>query len=187
MNRPYLFGRMWTGMPLRSGFCTVTRLRPPRGSQPCGQDSRARVLQSNAWLPPTLQISDWALPVSATNLQRVFLVEDIDIIRANLTMALEEVSDAAVVGNAAEEDEAVAWLQANSSTWDIAVIDLFLKRGSGLGVLEACRRRQPTQRAVVLTNYATAAIRERCISSGADRVFDKSTELDAFLAYCAPL
>lgn len=123
--------------------------------------------------------------MSSSKSQRVFLVEDIDIIRAHLTVALEEVSDAAVVECAAEEAEAIAWLQANPSAWDIAVIDLFLKRGSGVGVLEACRRREPTQRAVVLTNYATDAMRERCISKGADRVFDKSTEIDAFLAYCA--
>lgn len=115
----------------------------------------------------------------------VFLVEDNALIRENLTMALEELAHASVVGNAAREDEAVAWLAAQPACWDIAVIDLFLQQGSGLGVLNACVRRLATQRAVVLSNYATDDMRRRCLQGGADRVFDKSTELDAFLAYCA--
>jgi len=34
----------------------------------------------------------------------------------------------------------------------------------------------------VLTNYATADLREACVRLGADAVFDKSTELDEFFA-----
>jgi DNA-binding NarL/FixJ family response regulator len=37
---------------------------------------------------------------------------------------------------------------------------------------------------VVLTNYATADIRQRSLALGADAVFDKSNELDEFFAYC---
>jgi len=114
----------------------------------------------------------------------VFLVEDNTLIRENLTLALEEIAHASMVGSASREDEAVAWLTANPAGWDIAVIDLFLEQGSGLGVLNACVTRSVQQRAVVLSNYATDDMRRRCLQGGADRVFDKSTELDAFLAYC---
>ena len=34
----------------------------------------------------------------------------------------------------------------------------------------------------VLTNHATADLREACVRLGADAVFDKSTELDEFFA-----
>ena len=40
---------------------------------------------------------------------------------------------------------------------------------------------------VVLSNYATPEMRERCLELGADGVFDKSTEIDALLSYCAGL
>jgi DNA-binding NarL/FixJ family response regulator len=40
-------------------------------------------------------------------------------------------------------------------------------------------------RRVVLTNYASADIRRRCSALGADRVFDKSCELDELITYCA--
>ncbi|MDM0025600.1 hypothetical protein [Variovorax saccharolyticus] len=37
---------------------------------------------------------------------------------------------------------------------------------------------------VVLTNYPTEATRIACKDAGADRVFDKSTELEEFFEYC---
>ena len=66
-------------------------------------------------------------------------------------------------------------------------MDLFLKQGSGLGVLEACRNRQPGQKVLVLSNYATADMRKRCAQLGADAVFDKSNEIDALVDYCIEL
>ena len=121
---------------------------------------------------------------NAASFNRVFLVEDIQLIRESLTAALEEVAGAKVVATAETQVEAIDWLAAHADGWTLAVIDLFLREGSGLGVVECCQGRRPTQRVVVLTNYATAAVRERCLAMGADRVFDKSTELDAFLDFC---
>ena len=72
----------------------------------------------------------------------------------------------------------------NPQKWDLAILDLFLKQGSGLGVLAACRDRKPTQKIVVLSNYATADIRQRCAQLGVDAVFDKSNEIDALVEYC---
>jgi len=116
----------------------------------------------------------------------VFLVEDIEVIRDSLIVALAEVAHATVIASAQDEVGAIEWLRDHPDAWQIAVVDLFLKRGSGLGVLKACHGRTARQRVVVLTNYATPAIRQRCLQAGADVVFDKSTELDAFLEYCSP-
>jgi DNA-binding NarL/FixJ family response regulator len=63
-------------------------------------------------------------------------------------------------------------------------VDLFLRQGSGLGVLAACRERKPHQRVVVLSNYATPDVRMRCAQLGVDAVFDKSNEIDALVDYC---
>ena len=116
---------------------------------------------------------------------RVFLVEDNLTIRENLVSTIEELTGGHVIGVAETEGDAVRWLDANEGAWDLAVTDLFLKSGSGLGVLERLRRRGAGKRAAMLTNYATPEIRLRCEELGADAVFDKSTELDAFLASCA--
>ncbi|RYF68526.1 MAG: response regulator [Comamonadaceae bacterium] len=113
-----------------------------------------------------------------------FLVEDNSTIRDNLIPAMEDLVNASVVGYAETERDAALWLQAHANEWHLAVVDLFLKEGSGLGVLASCRERNSQQRVVVLTNYATRDIRERCMGLGADAVFDKSNELDAFLEFC---
>lgn len=114
-----------------------------------------------------------------------FLVEDNPTIRDNLIPTLADLADAPVVGVAETEAQATAWLHDHAGVWHLAVIDLFLREGSGLGVLNACTPRLSHQRVVVLTNYATPDIRARCLALGADAVFDKSNELDDFFAYCS--
>lgn len=113
-----------------------------------------------------------------------YLVEDNQTILDNLIETLEEIAAVIVVGHAATESEARRWLSLHDSQWQLAVVDMFLREGSGLGVLAGCRQREPHQKVVVLTNFATADIRQRSMTLGADAVFDKSNELDEFFAYC---
>ncbi|MES2281241.1 MAG: response regulator transcription factor [Pseudomonadota bacterium] len=118
---------------------------------------------------------------------KTFIVEDNPTIRENLIATLEELAGVEAVGTADTENEGKAWLTTRSGDWDLAIIDLFLKQGSGLGVLSACRNRKPSQKVVVLSNYATADIRQRCAQIGVDAVFDKSNEIDALVDYCIQL
>lgn len=113
---------------------------------------------------------------------RIFLVEDHPDIRDNLSMALEEVAGAEVVGHAQSQPEALHWLAKNVDSWDIAVLDLFLSEGSGIGVVRACSARLPHQRVVVLSNYADVSATD-AMAHGADAVFDKAAGLDDFFAY----
>ena len=115
---------------------------------------------------------------------KTYIVEDNPTIRENLIGTLEELARIDAVGTAETENEGKAWLTENSEDWDLAIVDLFLKQGSGLGVLAACRDRLARQKVVVLSNYATADIRQRCAQLGVDAVFDKSNEIDALVDYC---
>jgi DNA-binding NarL/FixJ family response regulator len=115
---------------------------------------------------------------------RTYIVEDNPTIRENLIGTLEELASIDAVGTAETENDGKAWLASPGRAWDLAIVDLFLKQGSGLGVLAACRDRQPSQKVVVLSNYATADIRHRCAQLGVDAVFDKSNEIDALVEYC---
>jgi CheY-like chemotaxis protein len=92
-----------------------------------------------------------------------------------------------VVGMAEDELTALAWLRKNAESCDLLLIDIQLKRGSGLGVLRVASRLPRPLALVVLTNYATPQIREHCLRLGANRVFDKSNEFGPFLDYCARL
>lgn len=113
-----------------------------------------------------------------------YLVEDNQTILENLIETLEEIASVKVVGHAATEAEATHWLSMHDGHWQLAVVDMFLQEGSGLGVLAGCSQRELHQKVVVLTNYATSDIRRRCRELGADAVFDKSNQLDEFFAYC---
>jgi DNA-binding NarL/FixJ family response regulator len=113
---------------------------------------------------------------------RVFIVEDSSTIRDNLIETLKELAQFEPVGTTETEHEAKRWLARND--WDLAIMDLFLREGSGLNVLEACRRRRPEQKVVVLSNHSSRDVRWRCKQLGADAVFDKSTELEALVEYC---
>lgn len=113
---------------------------------------------------------------------RAFIVEDSSTIRDNLADSLQELAGMQPVGNAETEHEAKRWLAANP--WDLAIIDLFLREGSGLNVLEAFRQRRRSQKIVVLSNHSSRDVRWRCAQLGADAVFDKSTELEALIEYC---
>jgi len=116
---------------------------------------------------------------------KAYLVEDNPVIRETLVGFLEDVADAEVVACAGTEEEAVSWLGQHRNGWDLTIVDLFLQRGNGLGVITACRNRAPHQKVVVLSNYATADMRDRSTRLGADAFFDKSAELDQLVAYCA--
>jgi DNA-binding NarL/FixJ family response regulator len=117
-----------------------------------------------------------------------YIVEDSAVIRDNLIATLEELAPVRVVGHAEDEASALAWLeqaQASDPPVDLVIVDIFLKAGSGLGVLRRATGLPHHARLVVLTNYATADMRRKCLELGADQVFDKSDEIDALIQYCA--
>lgn len=117
---------------------------------------------------------------------RTFIVEDNKVIYDNLVSTLQELANVEVIGHARNEIDAVNWLQQDGSNEgvDLMIVDIFLHTGSGLGVLKAAQDAHLRGRRVVLTNYATPDIRQRCTQLGADRVFDKSCELDDLITYC---
>lgn len=109
---------------------------------------------------------------------RILLVEDNASIVDNLQAMLEDLTQARVIAVAAEQKLACAWMDARTNGCDVAIIDVFLKAGNGLGVLEHMAGYDRPPQRVVLTNYATSDMRSRCRALGADAVFDKSTEID---------
>ncbi|RYE53817.1 MAG: response regulator [Hyphomicrobiales bacterium] len=118
---------------------------------------------------------------------KTFIVEDNLTIRENLVGTLEELTRISAIGHAETEADARTWFAKNTDGWELAIVDLFLRQGSGLGVVQALASRKPVQKVVVLTNYATPDIRKRCALLGADVVFDKSNEIESLVDYCLDL
>ena len=63
---------------------------------------------------------------------------------------------------------------------DAVIVDLKLREGSGMAVIEKVRRSnlQPQPKIIVFTNHPFPEIRKRAMQLGADYFFDKSVEYD---------
>jgi DNA-binding NarL/FixJ family response regulator len=138
---------------------------------------------------PAFQVGSCMSAVTALCMQQLntYIVEDSKVIRDSLIAALEEMTPVRVVGVAEDEPTAVHWLAEPGNSAELVIVDIFLKLGSGLGVLRSNGRAPQQRTMVVLSNHATPEIRRKCLELGASRIFDKSNELDALVLYCERL
>jgi DNA-binding NarL/FixJ family response regulator len=120
---------------------------------------------------------------------RVALVEDMLHVQGVLTDLLATLGDFEVVAALASEAEARLWLAEHAGSWDLAVVDLVLDSGSGMGVIPVARRLadQHGGQIVVFSDYASAGIQRHCRKLGADAVFSKTGEMQGFMEWCAEL
>lgn len=117
---------------------------------------------------------------------RVFLVEDLAGARSLMEELLGRLGAFRVVGSAHTEAEANLWLEENPGGWDLAVIDLVLHEGNGMGVVAKCESLETKGIVVVYSAYATPGVRKHCLNLGASAVFDK-IETEPLIAFCNEL
>ncbi len=119
---------------------------------------------------------------------RVFLVEDMVHVQGIVTDLLSGVGDFHLASASATEAEAKLWLIENPGAWDLAIIDLVLDQGSGMGVVSQARSCAGPHggKIVVFSDYASDGIRDHCLRLGADAVFLKSQPQE-FMDYCSEL
>lgn len=96
---------------------------------------------------------------------RVYLVDDHPLVREWLTNLLRMESDIAVIGEA--DDQASALRDIENLTPDVAVLDLSLKRGSGLELIKALQQRAAGTRVLVLSMHEQISDVERAMRAGA--------------------
>ena len=109
-------------------------------------------------------------------LLRVFVVEDSPSVLDSLLVFLHIPGQVEIVGLADTEEEAIAAILAGSP--DAIIVDLNLREGNGLAVIDKVRQAGLTSmpRIIVFTNHASPEIKQRALQLGADHVFDKSVE-----------
>lgn len=115
---------------------------------------------------------------------KVFLIEDSALLQELLGSMLGELDGVEFCGCAVGETEALRRMA--ETPFDLVIIDIELKQGSGIGVLDALQTDsalygQPCK--VVLSNYAHATMRRRCEHFGMDAFFDKSLHLNELIDY----
>lgn len=118
---------------------------------------------------------------------RVFLVEDMKHVQEIVAELLTSLGDFRLVKAIGNEAEARLWLVEHPGAWDLAVIDLVLDQGSGMGVVSRAREAAGRDgRVIVFSDYASDGIRKHCLRLGADAVFLKS-QTQEFMDYCSEL
>jgi CheY-like chemotaxis protein len=115
--------------------------------------------------------------------KRLLLIEDSAPLRERLTALLTVPGKMRVAAWAETEADAVA--QVRAGDFDVLVVDVELRQGSGINVIRQVRRlcdgrRQPL--IIVLTNYSLPTVRERCLAAGADHFLDKMQQFNEPLA-----
>ncbi len=96
---------------------------------------------------------------------RVLIVDDHPLVRSGLVAELSKASEVAVVGEAADGNEAVA--KARAAKPDLVLLDIALPGKNGLEVLKDLQAEMPEVKVLVLSAFPERQYAIRCLKSGA--------------------
>lgn len=105
----------------------------------------------------------------------VLVIEDSAMIRDSLVEIINADKRRQVTATTDTEQNAIDIVHRGNI--DIAIIDLQLRQGSGVGVLQQLARDTDVLK-IVLTNFSSPQMRQRCLDLGANYYFDKSREFE---------
>ena len=105
----------------------------------------------------------------------VYIVDDSRVIQCVLADMLGELPSARIVGMAETASDAITGIL--DSHPDCVFLDLNLREGTGLSVLQAVHPKAPEIVFVVMTNNEGEKYRQACLAAGADHFLDKTNEL----------
>lgn len=106
----------------------------------------------------------------------VFVVEDSSLLRERLLATLKRIEGVRVIGFAETASEAIEQIEALKP--DAVILDIRLRQGTGLQVLQACKVPGKPPLVIVLTNFAYPQYRKKFLDAGAEFFLDKSNEFD---------
>jgi DNA-binding NarL/FixJ family response regulator len=107
---------------------------------------------------------------------KVFLVEDSAALCERLIEIIEAEGEHAVVGKAANYDDAVHGITATRP--DVGIFDIKLERGNGIDALAEAKKRVPELVGIVMSNYASPQHVKASADAGAQFFLDKSADFE---------
>src|SRR5215211_3212312 len=96
---------------------------------------------------------------------RVLLAEDQAMVRGALTALLSLEEDIEIVAEASRGDEVIS--AALDALPDVALLDIEMPGGDGLGAAAALREKLPSCRVIILTTFGRAGYLKRAMENGA--------------------
>jgi DNA-binding NarL/FixJ family response regulator len=110
----------------------------------------------------------------------IYIVDDSAVVRKALATVLQTIKGVEIVGSAATASEALANIPALRP--HAIVLDIHMRDGSGLDVLNALAQYASPPIILMLTAFSRPGLKEQCLEAGARYFFDKASEIDAFIA-----
>ena len=107
---------------------------------------------------------------------KVLIVDDSEIVRERLKAMLLEVPQVETISQAKDQQEATELLRDLNP--EVMVLDIQMPGGSGIDLLRKAKKEPRPPLLIVLTNLSYLQYRKKCMDTGADFFFDKSTEFD---------
>jgi len=123
-------------------------------------------------------LNSWAERGASDAPLRIFLVEDSEDIRDLIVESLAEIPGVSLAGYAETEAQALQHLEQNS--YDVLILDIQLKQGNGMSLLQSLARsntRRQSEVKVVFSNHVSPTYRRVGVQCGVQHFFDKSSEL----------
>lgn len=107
---------------------------------------------------------------------RIFLVEDSPDVRDLLIENLQEIPGIDYAGFSETENDALSRL--NQDTYDVLILDIQLKQGNGMSLLQSLARASMQANAlkIIFSNNVSNAYRQVGAKLGVEYFFDKSSE-----------
>ncbi len=113
---------------------------------------------------------------------RVLLVEDHRAFGEAFAFSLDREQVLRVVGRTVSFAECRRFLSGGEEGFDVAIVDLYLADGEGIGLIDEMRGSCPGVPVVVLTVSVDPAEHARAREAGADEVLSKAADLDEIVA-----
>ncbi|HOI28681.1 MAG TPA: response regulator transcription factor [Melioribacteraceae bacterium] len=112
-------------------------------------------------------------------MKKILLVDDSPEIVTSLIRWLNLLQNFEIIGVAETEASAVQLF--NDNLPDIVILDINLKKGTGLDVLSEIKRKSPETKVIILTNYSIDIFKKTSIGFGADYFYDKTNDIEQLI------
>ncbi len=107
---------------------------------------------------------------------KILIADDSELIRDRIIGLIGKTSSQHLVEQAADGLETLE--KACSFDPDVIILDIHMPHKNGLQVLEDISKKENRPLILIFTNYNYPQYRKKCLSLGADRFFNKSTEFE---------
>ncbi len=109
-------------------------------------------------------------------MKHVLVVDDSPQIRERVLALLAESTQIRIVGQAADEQEALQIMGRQRP--DTVILDIGLAGSSGIDLLKEIKALYPKVKVIMLTNFDSVTYRQKCQQLGADGFLNKSLEFE---------